>query len=545
MFEQLAQGARIAVFFIAVVTLPVSVFGQTVSGSGTGGQQAPQASGPTVKKLSVDDAVQMALEQNLNLQVQRVNPRIQDLNVASVRATWVPNVTSSISDGSTDSPASNIFSGTTLTQTSGTTSWSFGANQVLPTGGNYTVSWGTSRYNTNSLFDTINPRLNSSFAATFTQPLLRNFRIDATRQQLQISKKNREISDAALRQQVLSTVRSVKSAYWNLSYAISSLGVQQSSLDLARESLKNSEAKVRIGTMAAMDVIQSQAEVASREEAVIRAQANVAAAEDSFRALIMDPQTPGFWDIKFELTDSPTFQAQAVDVDAAVRNALGARTDLVQQRKTIEENDISLRYMTNQTRPDVNLTASYGLSAQGGTLLNVDYTDVLNPVLLGEQSRVGYGSMYRSLFSRDFPQWSFRISFGYPIWNSAAKLNLARAKLQYGQAQTQLRAAELSVTSEVRTAARNLQTNQKRVETTRVARELQEKKLEAEQKKLAAGMSTPYLILQFQRDLVQARDAELSAILDYVRSLVDFETVQQAPTFGGSSGGINISSGGQ
>ncbi len=541
MFEQVSRSARIALFSIAVLSLSVSVFGQPVSASGTGGQQAAQAAGRTVvKKLSVDEAVQMALEQNLTLQVQRVNPRVQDLSIAIVRAAWKPTVTSSIYNGSSDSPASNIFSGTTLTQTLGTAQWSFGATQSLPTGGNYQVSWGTYRYNTNSLFDNINPRLSSTLNATFTQPLLRNFRIDSTRQQLLISKKDREISDVRLRQTVLSTVRNVKSAYWTLSYYVSSLKVQQQSLDLARESLKNSESRVKVGTLAPMDIIQSQAEVASREEAVIRAQAAVAQAEDSFRALIMDPQTPGFWDMTFELTDSPAFQAQTVDLDAAVRNALSARTDLVEQRKTIEENDISLRYLRNQTRPDVNLIANYGLSAQGGTQLNVDYSDVLNPVLLGVGKQVGYGSLYRSLFGNDYPQWSLRVNFGYPIGNSAAKANLARAKLQYGQAQTQLRAAELSVTSEVRNAARNVTTNQKRVETTRTARELQEKKLEAEQKKLAAGMSTTFFVLQAQRDLAQAKDAELSAILDYTRSLVDFETVQQAPTFGGSAGGIVI-----
>ena len=136
------------------------------------------------------------------------------------------------------------------------------------------------------------------------------------------------------------------------------------------------------------------------------------------------------------------------------------------------------------------------------------------------------------------------MTFGYPIGNSTAKANLARARLQYDQAKTQLRSAELGVTSEVRSAARNVMTNQKRVESTRVARELQEKKLEAEQKKFAAGMSTTFFVLQAQRDLAQARDAELSAILDYTRSLVDFETVQQAPTYGGG-GGLVISSGGQ
>jgi len=545
MFEQVTRGAKVALLSVALLALSVSVFGQDVSGPGTGGQQASQAAGsPVVRKLSVDEAVQMALEQNLSLQVQRVNPRIQDLNIATVRTAWTPNVTSSLSNGSTDSPSGNIFSGTGVTQTSSNLSWSFGANQLLPTGGNYQVSWSSSRAKTNSLFDNINPRLNSNLSASFTQPLLRNFRIDNTRQQLQISRKNREISDVQLRQTVLATIRNVKNAYWTLSYNVSSLEVQQQTLDLARESLRNSEARVRIGTMAPMDVIQSQAEVASREEAVIRAQAAVAQAEDQFRALIMDPQTPNFWAMKFELTDSPVFQAQAVDVDAAVRKALDARTDLVQQKKTLEENDISLRYMQNQTKPDVNLNVRYGLSAQGGTQLSYDYSDVLNPVFLGELRQVGYGSMFKSLLKNDYPQWSLSVTVGYPIGNSSAEANLARARLQYGQAQTQLRSAELSVVTEVRDAARNVTTNQKRVESTRASRELQEKKLEAEQKKFAAGMSTTFFVLQAQRDLAQARNAELQAILDYTRSVVDFETVQQAPAFGGSGGGVSIQTGG-
>ena len=545
MFEQVTRGAKVALLSVALLALSVSVFGQDVSGPGTGGQQASQAAGsPVVRKLSVDEAVQMALEQNLSLQVQRVNPRIQDLNIATVRTAWTPNVTSSLSNGSTDSPSGNIFSGTGVTQTSSNLSWSFGANQLLPTGGNYQVSWSSSRAKTNSLFDNINPRLNSNLSASFTQPLLRNFRIDNTRQQLQISRKNREISDVQLRQTVLATIRNVKNAYWTLSYNVSSLEVQQQTLDLARESLRNSEARVRIGTMAPMDVIQSQAEVASREEAVIRAQAAVAQAEDQFRALIMDPQTPNFWAMKFELTDSPVFQAQAVDVDAAVRKALDARTDLVQQKKTLEENDISLRYMQNQTKPDVNLNVRYGLSAQGGTQLSYDYSDVLNPVFLGELRQVGYGSMFKSLLKNDYPQWSLSVTVGYPIGNSSAEANLARARLQYGQAQTQLRSAELSVVTEVRNAARNVTTNQKRVESTRASRELQEKKLEAEQKKFAAGMSTTFFVLQAQRDLAQARNAELQAILDYTRSVVDFETVQQAPAFGGGGGGVSIQTGG-
>lgn len=539
MSEQVKRGARIAVFFVLLLSAAASVSGQAAPGAAAGRQQAPPAS-PVVKKLSVDEAVQMALEQNLDLQVQRLAPKIQDLNIATARTAWTPTLTTGLSNTSSAAPNYNIYTASGSTLNTDQLQWSFAANQQLPWGGNYNATWGNMRVKTNNAFDLTNPVLSATLSGTYTQPLLRNFRIDAARQQLLVSKKNREISDVQLRQTVLSTVRNVKSAYWSLSYYVSALKVAQQTLDLARESLKNNEARVRIGTMAPIDIIQAQAEVASREEAVIQAQAALDQAEDQFRALIMDPQTPGFWNMTFELTDAPTFQAQEVDVDAAVRKALEARTDLVQQRKNLEASDVSLRYMHNQTLPDVNLQARYSMTAKGGTSFN--YSP--DGVLLGT-TQVGFGSVMRSVFARDLPTWSFAMQVNYPIGNSSAEANLARARVQYSQAQTQLRSAELSVVTEVRNAARQVTSNQKRVESTRASRELQEKKLEAEQKKFAAGMQTTFFVLQAQRDLAQARNAELQAILDYTRSVVNFETVQQAPAFGGGGGGVVVSSGGQ
>ncbi len=539
MSEQVMRGAKIAMALAALVVLPVSVFGQEVSGRGTSALPGGQATGTTiVKKLSVDDAVQMALEQNLDLQVQRVNPRIQDLNISSARGVWKPLFTSTLFDSNKTSVNTNRYGASGSTVQNDTVTWSFETTQNLRWGGNYDVSWDSNRLTTDDAFFSPNPYLGSTISATYSQALLRNFKIDSYRQQLLVSTKNREISDVQLRQVVLATTRNVKNAYWTLSYYISSLDVQQKSLDLARESLRASEAKVKAGTMAPLDVIQSQAEVASREESVIRAQAYVAQAEDQFRALIMDPQTPNFWDMTFQLTDEPVFKAQAVDVDAAIRNALQARTDLTAQRKNLEANDVTVRYMRNQTLPEVNVQASYSMTAAGGTKRETDANGL--PVV----TVIPYGSVLRSVLARDLPTWSVALQVRYPIGNSTAEANLARARLQYEQAQTQLRAGELSVATEVRNAARSLMTNQKRVETTRAARDLQERKLQAEEKRLAAGMSTTFFVLQAQRDLVLARNAELSSILDYTRSLVDFETVQQAPTYGGG-GGIVIQTGGQ
>ncbi|MGE5361908.1 MAG: TolC family protein [Bacteroidales bacterium] len=538
MFEMVVRHAKFAVISVTMLAASVSASGQSVSAGGTGQGQAPvqgqgQAQGagaPAVKKLSVDEAVQMALEQNLSLQVERVNPQIQEMNIFTARSAWVPTLQSQFTGGNTTNPNYSRYGASGATVQTDSVNWNVGAGQALRTGGRYDVSWGANRQATNDLFQLTNPIRYSVLSGTFTQPFLRNFKIDAPRQQLMISKKNREMSDIQLRQTVLGTMRNVKNAYWDLAYQRANLEVQQESLNLANESLKNNQARVRIGTMAPIDIIQAEAEVASREESVIRAQAAVDQSEDRFRTLVMDPATPGFWNTKFELSDKANFQAMAIDLDAAVRRALDARTDLAQQRKGLEESDINLRYMKNQTMPDVNMVAKYSTIATGGTTLIED----------GGSNDIGWGSVLHSLFRRDLPTWSLALNFSYPIGNSNAEANLARARLQYGQAQTQLRLAELNVTTQVRDTARQVQANQKRVESTRKSRELQERKLEAEQKKFAAGMQTTYFVLQAQRDLVTARNAELQAILDYTRSLIDFEMVQQAPVSGGSGGAIVV-----
>ena len=319
--------------------------------------------------------------------------------------------------GNATNPNYSRYGASGATVTNDTLQWGVGAGQALKTGGRWDASWGANRQKSSDLFQLTNPVTGSTLSGTFTQPFMRNFRIDSARQQLMISKKNREMSDIQLRQTVLATMRNVKNAYWNLAYQRANLEVQQESLNLAVESLKNNQARVRIGTMAPIDIIQAEAEVASREESVIRAQAGVDQAEDRFRTVIMDPATPGFWSTKFELTDKASFQAVPVDLDAAVRRALESRTDLAQQRKGLEESDINLRYMKNQTRPDLNVVAKYSMTATGGTTLLDD----------GSSSSIDWGSVMSSLFRRDLPTWSVTLNFAYPIGNSTAEANLARA----------------------------------------------------------------------------------------------------------------------
>jgi outer membrane protein TolC len=342
--------------------------------------------------------------------------------------------------------------------------------------------------------------LTSNISATYTQPLLRNFKIDGTRQQLLVSQKNREISETQLQQSIALTVRSVRNAFYDLMYSIGNLNVQRQSLELAQQSLKDNRARVEIGTMAPLDIVQAEAEVATREEAVILAEAAIERQQDVIRALVYNPQAPEFWTARIEPVDTPTFTPTTVDTDAAVKNALSQRTDLVVARKNLEANDINIRYFDNQSMPDLNATVNYGAQAIGGVgLLRGPSSGLVPGPIVGQVER-SYWSTLGTVFSGDFPGWTFSLDLAYPIGKSNNDANLARTKIQRIQQERQLASLELSVTAQVRDAARNVQTNAKRVDATRSSRVLAERRLEAEEKKYQAGMTQNFFVLQAQRD---------------------------------------------
>jgi outer membrane protein TolC len=384
------------------------------------------------------------------------------------------------------------------------------------------------------LFNGFSPQLSSNINLQYTQPLLRNLSMDAIRQQVALSKKSRDLSDINLETVVTLTARNVRNAYWDLSYAIDNLKAQQESLALSQQSLKDNQKRVEIGTMAPIDIVQAQAEVASNESGVIVAEAQIRAAQDKLRALIFDPADANFWDVALEPTDEAPFSAQAIDMQAAVRNALDKRTDLRSAKNTLEQGDVNIKYFNNQIKPDVNAQLSYVATGVGGTGLSLANNPLdPNGTALSLPSR-GFGSVLGDVFQNQFPNWTVGVQIAYPLGASTAQANLARTKLQYQQAQTQMRNLQMQVVLQVRDAGRNVTTNEKLVLSARASRELQDKKLEAEQKKLAAGMSSSFFVFQAQRDLAVARVAEIQAISAYNKSLVDFEAVQQVPLTGSS-----------
>ena len=493
---------------------------------------------PTLE-LTVDDVVKRALENNSDIAVEKYNPQSSLESVRSAQGYYDPFASASLSRNNATTPGSNAFTGGSKV-TNTTNTWNFGLNQYVPTGGTFTLGFNNNKQDTNSVFSTFNPTYNSSLSVGLTQPLLKNFKIDYARQQIRLAKKNAEISDVRFRQTVIATVASVKQSYYDLIYAIDNLATARKSLSLAQKLLDENQIRVRVGTMAPLDVVSAKSEVASREGDVITAENQLVDAEDTLKRAIFPANDPATWALRIIPKERPSAEPYPVNLDAAILQAIEKRTDVAVARKGLEQNDFSLQYYRNQVLPQLDLVASYGGTGIGGTGL------VRNPAFGGPVVQTipgGYGDATSSVFGADFPTWRVGFNVTYPILNRGAKAGAAQAQLAKEQAEASFRRLQLQVAAEVRSAGRAVETNFKLVQATGAARVLAEQRLDAEEKKFAAGMSTNYFVTQAQRDLAVAAVNEIRSIANYRKSVINFERSQESG-ISGSGGSVQITSGG-
>ena len=479
----------------------------------------------TPLSLSIDEAVTLALENNLDLKTDRLDPQIGDTRVAAASGLFKPTVSSTVNRSNQLQPPSSLLFPTS-TQTDVVTT-NVGLNQRLPWfGTSYTVAWDTSHTDSNSFLNSFNPLLRSGFSASVSQPLLRDLFTDAARTNLALSRNNRTIADTRLQESVVRTTAAVKAAYWNLVAARANVVARQAALRLAEELVRVNKAKVDVGQSPPIDLVSAQAEVASNQEQRIVAETTVKQSEDRLRVLIFDAARRDVWNVALEPTDTPPVGTAAVDLEAAVTNALRDRADLARARKDIENAGVALRLAGNQTLPDVRVNATYQASGLGGT--QVLRSGGFPGTIIGPGQVVGFGTVLDQLFKSDYPTWAVGVSVSYPIGQSAEDASHARSRLEAQQAEQRMKSAEGRVIQQVRDAAWKVEMNARRVETARAVRELGEQRRDVEQRRFEVGMSTSFLVIQAQRDLAQSTQNELSAVLAYDLSLVDFEAVQQA-----------------
>lgn len=500
----------------------------------------PFAPGRTVVRLSLDEAVKLALDRNLDIAVQRLNPETFDFSLATLRAAYLPSVSSQLATQSQTRPSTSTIAGASAGAPIDTalSTWNGGVSQNLPWGGgNFNVSLVNTKTTSTNAVSQFNPVFNATWVGQYTQPLLRGFSTDSTRQQLVVTRLNQDISEVQLKSTIVNTLSNVRNAYWDYVFAVQSVDVAKQSVDLANQLVADNQTRLEVGTMAPIDVVQAQSQAATAQQNLVAAQATMRTAEIALKRLIVSGTTDPNWNVQLDPTDRPEFAPAPIDVEAAVRRALSDRTDLEIAKKNLQANNVTLKFLHNQVLPQLDLVAQYGFVGVGGTELQFSGTGLNGQRTVTGTIPGGYNDALSRLFNGGFPQWNVTLNVSYPLGMSTADAAVARAKIQMTQTTAQINQIELQIATDVTNAALQVQSNAERVQAAHAATVLAQQTLDAERSKFEVGMSTNFNVIQFQRDLANAQNTELQSVLNYRKSQVELDRLQQTTL---SSLGITV-----
>jgi outer membrane protein len=453
------------------------------------------------------------------------------LGIGSPINSYDPILTGTLQLDRFNQKASSAFTGVPiLTQNTGTVDFAY--NQGFVTGTNLSVGFNNTRVTTNSPFTTLSPTLNSNFKATLTQHLLQGFGVLPNKRFIIIAKNNRELTDVAFRLQITTTVDQIENIYWDLVNAYENVKVQQDALALANKTLSDNKKQVEIGTLAPIEIVRAQSQVATNQQSLIVAQTNL----ELQQLLIKNALSRTLVDqslIDAEVIPSDTVLLPATEPvtpgQDLVNDAISHRPELAESRIDLNSREISMRAVKNSLLPSVDLFAYYGGSGLGGSQNSTNVcgnpgsipgfctppTDTVPPI--------SYGGTVNQLFNSTAPDKGVGLSLNIPLRNRTAQANQIRSQLELRQAQMRLQQVENEIRIEVRNAQFALQQNRASVDAAQAAVALALQSLDAEQKKYALGASTTTLVLQQQSALTQAKSNLVSSLTTYEKGRVELD----------------------
>jgi outer membrane protein TolC len=456
--------------------------------------------------LSLMESIALTLERNFDIIIEGFNPKIRATDVINERAEYDPTAIAgfSYSGGKEQLDDAPIRWPPDRTAKVRISTPLAGVEQRLTLGTRLNLQVSQQHIRSNETASTsrfIEPSDEIRTTLSFVQPVLRDFGTDVNRTRIRITETDQEISESSLRDRVIQVVTLVQEFYWDLVFHIQELEVRRLSLKLAQDLLAQTRVQVAVGTQPQLSILEGEAGVATREEAVIVAENNVSNVQDRLKELFSffeDRQRSG---VEIVPTDTPQFAIEAIDLEKALEAAFEHRPDYRQAKLEIESRTLNERFTRNQLLPSLDLEGRVGLNGVDDNI----------------------GDTFDHFTSGNWVQYRVGFAFRYPLGNQAAKSRFTRARLEVEQAKVVLERIEQRILVEVREAVRSVETNVKRVSVTRGARELAQKKLEAEEKKLAVGLSSVREVLRFQDDLSLEQSREIRALTDYNVSLANLE----------------------
>ena len=522
--------------------------------------RAPQKPLPELTRVGVDmnrqhplslrEALSMALDNNKDIEVARQNVRIAEFDLLGAQGLYDPRLTTQAFYERIESPISSFLAGgqngSTITSDYTGSMRLEGQSPVL--GGSYHLDFSSVRLTTNNQFTALNPQFPSSLSFSYTQPLLRGFKIDQSRRQIQIARKNLSLTDAQFRQRAIDTIINVQRAYWDLVFALRSLQVQRDAVSVARTQLEHNKRLVNEGQLAPIDVVAAEAQISTYEQRVFSALEEVSRSENNLKNMIAQDQKAQLWGESIVPTDPVDLVVPDVSLLDALKTAMENRPELQQSNVVKEINQIDQQFFKDQTKPAIDLVGTYGVNGLAGSVSSnivnpltqssllqrqrIDELSVLagleplpvippqqfSPDLLG-----GYGQSLQSLLANRYGTAKVGVQISLPLRNRTAEANLGRSLVEAERIGTQREQLEQTIQVDVRNALQSMRSAESRLRAASATRAANEQQFASEQRKLDAGQSTTFLVLERQTALTEARGLELKAQTDLNKAIADLQ----------------------
>jgi HAE1 family hydrophobic/amphiphilic exporter-1 len=503
------------------------------------------------RALSVREVIALALENNKDIEVARENVRAAEFDLQAARGVYDPRLQTSTYYERTEQPAASFLSGSStgaVTQ-SGIFSTS-GVQGLTPKyGGGYRVDFVNNRVTTNNQFAALNPQYPTALTFSYTQPLLRGLGFDQNRRQIEIAKKNLSLTDAQFRQRAVETVTNVQRAYWDLVYALRNLQIQREAVRDARRQLEHNRRLVNEGMLAPIDVVAAEAQISGFEQSVYSALDDVGRAENNLKNLVAENRDAAIWRVAIVPTESVELAPPQVALDDALQYALKSRPELSSSDVAREINEIEQRFAREQTRPQVDLIASYGMvglagstTSQGGvnplTAQNAQIRERINELSslqglaplpeptvqpIPGQLVGGEFQSLGNLAANRYTNFRVGVTVNLPFRNTTAKAQYGRTLVDEERIRTQREQLEQLIQVDVRNALQQVRTAESRLRAAASARSASEQQYASEQRKLDAGQSTVFLVLERQTQLATARGNELRAQTELNKAIAELQ----------------------
>lgn len=468
--------------------------------------------------LSEKQAIEMALRHNLDINVQRHNSLLSRWTVDQHKGVYDPvGVVGFNWDRETTPTVSVLQGGPSVTNV--LTSYSYGYRQNFSTGSSVEAGFLGARNRTTNFFTSLVPAVNTSFELVFRQSLLQGFGRAAADYQIEIARHNLDISEQEFKRRVTEIIVQVQDRYWELQHALEDIKVREKSLQLANTALDQNRARYEVGTAARLEVVQAEAEVALRQEELIRAQFGYRRIQDHLVKLITSYADPRQFPAEIVPAD-PVYTPPPVSESFDQLRAMAAETrpEVEQVDLDVANQKVNLELTRDRLRPRLDLVAGYQQFGLGGTQVLRDFSKgFLNPPVVAVIPG-GLGRSLSQLFSGEFYGYVLGLNLQLPIFNTEARAQNAQAQIGVDRAMLSKRSVEQMMATEVRDALTQIEMNRARLDAGQAAVRFSRERLEGEKARFEVGMGTTRELIEAQRDLAQAESLLVRAQIDLIKS---------------------------